>query len=129
MAFITGKPDPKGYAGWAPVGVICNSQPTNRKSINAKSGGASSTAYIVAHETGHNLGMSHDFISKGNPRYFKGVSCDNTGIMSYGSPPMEWSKCSQNDFLARYNKVGSANWCMESKFHFLSIIIEVQIPY
>ena len=118
MAFITGKTDPGGAAGWAPVGVICNSHASSRRSINAKVGRVTMTAYIVAHETGHNLGMSHDFVSKNNPRYYKGQSCDNKGIMSYGSPPMEWSKCSRNDFMARYNQVGSANWCMQSKFPF-----------
>ena len=124
MAFITGKTDPGGAAGWAPVGVICNSHASSRRLIGAKVGRVTMTAYIVAHEAGHNLGMSHDFVSKNNPRYYKGQSCDNKGIMSYGSPPMEWSKCSKNDFMARYNLVGSANWCLESKFYLLMYFIE-----
>ena len=114
-AFITGTPDPKGFAGWAPVGVLCASNEKWRRSINANYGSPAGLAHIVAHETGHNLGMSHDFVKTNVPRYFKGESCNGKGIMSYGSPPKEWSKCSRNDFLARYNKYKD-NWCLQSKY-------------
>ena len=116
-AFITAKADPRGYAGWAAGGVICHSNKSWRTSINAGSnaGKPSGLAHIIAHEAGHNLGMSHDFVSTDVPRYFKGESCNGKGIMSYGAAPKEWSKCSRNDFLARYNIVGADNWCLKSK--------------
>ena len=115
-AFITGLPDPRGYAGWAFGGVICHSNLSWRTSINfGKAGNPAGLAQVITHETGHNLGMSHDFVSTDVPRYFKGESCNGKGIMSYGEAPKEWSKCSRNDFLARYNIVGADNWCLKSK--------------
>ena len=66
----------------------------------------------MAHEIGHNLGMSHDFTTA-----HAAAGCDGTGIMSYGNPPNQWSTCSKADFTAQY-KVRESMWCMPGKYSF-----------
>ena len=64
----------------------------------------------MSHELGHNFGMSHDFDDSHGG---KGNSCDNTGIMSYGSTDYTgWSTCSRSDFERHY---ASKKWenCLE----------------
>ena len=49
------------------------------------------------------------------------LSCNNTGLMSYGDPPLQWSECSKKDFKTYYNhatKVQKLTWCMERKNFF-----------
>ena len=88
---------------------------------------------------GHNLGMGHDFNDK-SPRYFKGEDCNCQGLESYcGFPPLKWSECSRNDFLAHFNRIGESKWCLESKFYLkmdfvsiieiLKVIIEHELLY
>ena len=73
------------------------------------------TATQMAHEIGHILGVSHDFekyprkaiISK---RDFtcgpgKDNSWPNNRIMNYNDPERRWSRCSNVDFEAFYNRV------------------------
>ena len=100
-----------GVIGLAWVGTLCgpNSWKGYKASINEKRGNAVSTAKVVAHEMGHNMGMLHDFdnVHGGN-----GGACNGQGLMSYGNTPTQWSTCSRNDYLARYNQVGGFNWCM-----------------
>ena len=55
------------------------------------------------------MGMLHDF---DNVHGGSGSSCNGQGLMSYGNTPGQWSTCSRNDYLARYNQVGGNNWCM-----------------
>ena len=113
--FLTGSRDPKGPLGRASMSGICDKDTELRSSLSCYDGTVVATAMIVAHETGHNLGMNHDFIHNiNNPRTFKGESCNNKGIMSYGRKPKVWSKCSRNDFLARYNEDLKDNqWCLK----------------
>merc|ERR1712241_1165286 len=76
---------------------------------NEKRSSAVSTAEVVAHEMGHNLGMLHDFDEEHGG---DNGPCNQQGIMSYGTVPQQWSDCSRADYLARYNQVGGNNWCM-----------------
>ena len=69
-------------------------------SINEKRGSVLSTAEVVTHEMGHNLGMAHDFSD-----VHAGKGCDGTGFMSYGEHPYQWSTCSVEDFNALYQQV------------------------
>ena len=81
--------------------------------MNEKQSSAAGTAQLVAHEIGHNLGMSHDF----DPQHGgQNGYCDCKGIMSYcNNAPQRWSSCSRNDFKAHYN-MNKGNWCLSSKF-------------
>jgi len=56
-----------------------------------------SSAWLFAHELGHNLGILHDFAGKHGG---EGGTCNDKGIMSYSPPrplPMKWSTCSRED--------------------------------
>ena len=100
-----------GVIGLAWVGTICgpSSWKGYKASINEKRQNAVASAKVVAHEMGHNMGMLHDF---DNVHGGSGGSCNGQGLMSYGNTPSQWSSCSRNDYLARYNQVGGYNWCM-----------------
>ena len=66
---------------------------------------------VLAHELGHNFGMSHDFDEKHGG---DNGPCNGQGIMSYGSYDFDqWSTCSRSDFEEHY---ASQNWgdgCLE----------------
>jgi len=81
-------------------------------SFNEHRNTASATAAVVAHEMGHNFGMSHDFDNKHGG---KGGPCDGQGIMSYNNDkPMQWSSCSVNDFTGYYNSNNWGNTCLKN---------------
>ena len=86
--------------------------------MNEKQSSAAGTAQLVAHEIGHNLGMSHDF----DPQHGgQNGYCDCKGIMSYcNNAPQRWSSCSRNDFKAHYN-MNKGNWCLPSKSIFFTL--------
>ena len=63
---------------------------------------------VVAHEMGHNMGMTHDFTY---PHKTKGCN----GIMDYGESEDKWSECSKSDFIAQYEAktLGNKPHCMK----------------
>ncbi|KAM5241577.1 A disintegrin and metalloproteinase with thrombospondin motifs 14 isoform 1-T1 [Hipposideros larvatus] len=87
---------PSGMQGYAPVTGMCH--PLRSCALNHEDG--FSSAFVVAHETGHVLGMEHD--GQGN-------SCaDETGLGSVMAPLVQaafhrfhWSRCSKLE-LSRY---------------------------
>ena len=90
--------------------------------MNEKQSSAAGTAQLVAHEIGHNLGMSHDF----DPQHGgQNGYCDCKGIMSYcNNAPQRWSSCSRNDFKAHYN-MNKGNWCLPSESFFFAIKVKL----
>ena len=51
--------------------------------------------------------------------WHQAAGCNNQGLMSYGSPPLQWSECSKKDFKAYFNhatKIQGLTWCMEGKY-------------
>ncbi|XP_049614698.1 A disintegrin and metalloproteinase with thrombospondin motifs 14 isoform X2 [Syngnathus scovelli] len=85
-----------GPAGYAPVTGMCH--PLKSCTLNHEDG--FSSAFVVAHETGHVLGMEHD--GQGNR------CADETGMGSIMAPLVQaafhryhWSRCSKQE-LSRY---------------------------
>ena len=68
----------------------------------------------MAHEMGHNFGMSHDFDEKHGG---DNGPCNGNGIMSYGDAPSKWSSCSVSDFTGYYNEEKWGNTCLKGKFN------------
>merc|ERR1712223_1015832 len=95
--------------------AVCEPTSYNKykQSINVYGTSHSHMGALLAHEVGHNLGMSHDFDTShggnGNPG---SGPCDEKGLMSYNSPPtLKWSTCSVKDFTAHYTS-NKNSWCM-----------------
>ena len=66
---------------------------------------------VLAHELGHNFGMSHDFDDKHGGH---DGPCNGQGIMSYGSYDYnQWSTCSKSDWEEHYASMNWGNGCLE----------------
>merc|ERR1711962_1253231 len=101
-------------AGRASISVVCGEERRNKYkwSINEYQDRVSSWGALVAHELGHNFGISHDWQN--------GNNCNCQGVMSYsganGCPfklPARWSTCSRDNFFRHYNKIiSSRQWCL-----------------
>ena len=114
--FFGHEPKDASFGGIASLGTICQPNPwynQHKLSFDLWWYNPSITARIVAHELGHNIGMSHDDYP---PHVDAG--CDKTGIMSNtgcNAGPGKchlWSACSRADFEAQYLKFED-KWCME----------------
>ena len=74
---------------------------------------------VVAHEMGHNFGMSHDFDAKHGGDNGK---CNGKGIMSYGDAPSVWSDCSVADFTGYYNSQKWGETCLKGNNNGASLV-------
>ncbi|NXE68617.1 ATS14 metalloproteinase, partial [Calcarius ornatus] len=95
---------PAGMQGYAPVTGMCH--PLRSCTLNHEDG--FSSAFVVAHETGHVLGMEHD--GQGNR------CADETSMGSIMAPLVQaafhryhWSRCSKQE-LNRYIQYAPSSW-------------------
>ena len=112
MVYMGYDTDYWGVVGIAWGSVVCvPGLNTYRSSISEWRETNAEAAIIVAHEMGHNLGMDHDFNAD---HVAAGCNDDESGIMSYGQAPYQWSTCSKADLQAHYIYTESV-WCMPRK--------------
>ena len=123
---ISAGPNYTSGGGIAYVGVVCDAPWAKKykQSINNYGTSHSAMGELLAHEIGHNLGMSHDFATKhgGDGNSGSGGPCDGEGFMSYGNHKSQWSACSVKDFTAWY-MARKDNWCMPGNVEIILFVI------
>uniref|UniRef100_A0A7M5X1E9 Peptidase M12B domain-containing protein n=4 Tax=Clytia hemisphaerica TaxID=252671 RepID=A0A7M5X1E9_9CNID len=101
---------PCGTIGLAYIGGMCSS---NRKCAVIEDIGLN-TAYTIAHELGHTLGMQHDGLDNNCATQSNGRSHMMASHWpAVSAKPMKWSKCSANklqSYLSSYK-----SFCIQSK--------------
>jgi len=102
-----------GWVGMSYLNSLCTRGSVN---INEKHSSVANVAYTVAHETGHNMGMDHDFASshggKDNPCNSR-KPIGTRGTMGYSYSATGWSQCSRYDFEHSYAEEFWGNGCLE----------------
>ena len=74
------------------------------------------SAFVMAHEIGHNLGMlDSPGKDKNHPAEWE---CGLHGNIMGGNQRVEWSPCSVMDFRRMYTQYAD-NWCLEGMSCFL----------
>jgi len=100
--------DQPGVVGIAYVGSSCSPDVKVRTSLNEYMSNDLVAAQTFAHELGHNLGMSHDFLNDPNNKRTdsKGNACSGVGgVMDYYGDVNKWSTCSVEDITNYINSV------------------------
>jgi hypothetical protein len=96
--------------------TMCGDSPRSRLAIAERVRKVTTSAEIICHELGHNMGLKHDFTKDeaGNraPRYdSQGNDCQGLGgVMDYMASTL-WTSCS-NEFLQAYYDNHSDNFCL-----------------
>lgn len=100
--------DEGGVVGIAYLGTSCADEVNLRTSLNEYMGDDLTAAQTFAHELGHNMGMSHDFVNDPNNKRTdsKGNACSGIGgMMDYYGNVDKWSTCSVEDMTNYINSL------------------------